>query len=205
MPKDGCRRFRCWVSIVRSHPCCSRRAARTPYEGNIDGTIHGVCFPGVPLPIEEAASFRPECSRRDVGDGGRAGHRIRIDSVISRLFFPADFGIFGSFSAVLGVITAGVTLEYTQAIMLPKEKGDALCLFYISCLCTIVVSLLCLAVCLLIAESLHEMMKTEGAWMLAMLILATLATGLNSSCQAWCIRVKAFKETSASQVIRSLS
>jgi lipopolysaccharide exporter len=128
-----------------------------------------------------------------------------LTPVISRLFFPADFGIFGSFSAVLGVITAGVTLEYTQAIMLPKEKGDALCLFYISCLCTIVVSLLCLAVCLLIPESLHEMMKTEGAWMLAMLILATLATGLNSSCQAWCIRVKAFKETSASQVIRSLS
>ena len=127
-----------------------------------------------------------------------------LTPVISRLFFPADFGIFGSFSAVLGVITAGVTLEYTEAIMLPKKRAMPVSLLH-SCLCTIVVSLLCLAVCLLIAESLHEMMKTEGAWMLAMLILATLATGLNSSCQAWCIRVKAFKETSASQVIRSLS
>jgi O-antigen/teichoic acid export membrane protein len=128
-----------------------------------------------------------------------------LTPVISRLFSPADFGIFGAFSAISGVISAGVTLEYTQAIMLPKEKDDALHLFYISCLCTIAISMLCLAFCLLFHETLHEMMKTEGAWVTAMLVLATLANGLNSSCQAWCVRVKAFKETSASQVVRSLS
>lgn len=128
-----------------------------------------------------------------------------LTPVISRLFSPADFGIFGSFSAIAGIIAAGVTLEYTQAIMLPKEKEDALNLFFVSCLCTLAVSILCLAVCLLFPATIHGLMKTEGAWVLAFLVLATLANGLNSSCQAWCVRVKAFKETSASQVVRSLS
>ena len=36
-------------------------------------------------------------------------------------------------------------------------------------------------------------------------VIAAGVSGLNSSCQAWCVRVKAFKQTSASQVIRSLS
>jgi O-antigen/teichoic acid export membrane protein len=128
-----------------------------------------------------------------------------LTPVISRLFFPADFGIFGSFSAIAGIVAAGVTLEYTQAIMLPKEKEDALNLFLVSCLCTVAVSILCLAVCLLFPVTVHGWMNTEGAWVLALLVLATFATGLNSSCQAWCVRVKAFKETSASQVVRSLS
>jgi O-antigen/teichoic acid export membrane protein len=48
-------------------------------------------------------------------------------------------------------------------------------------------------------------MKTTGAGVLALLVVATLVNGLNQACQAWCVRVKAFKHTSASQVVRSLS
>lgn len=128
-----------------------------------------------------------------------------LTPVISRLYSPADFGIFGAFGAISGVIAAGVTMEFTQAIMLPKEKEDALHLFFVSCLCTVAVSVLCLVFCLLFPDTVLGLMKTDGVWVLALLVLSTLATGLNSSCQAWCIRVKAFKETSASQVIRSLS
>jgi len=54
-----------------------------------------------------------------------------LTPIISRLFTPADFGIFGSFSAIVGVVLAGITLDYSQAIMLPKEKNDALDLFFI--------------------------------------------------------------------------
>ena len=55
--------------------------------------------------------------------------------VISRLFTPSDFGIAGSFDAIAGIIAAGVTLEYSQAIMLPKEKEKALGLLAISFFC----------------------------------------------------------------------
>jgi O-antigen/teichoic acid export membrane protein len=89
--------------------------------------------------------------------------------------------------------------------MLPKEKADALNLFIVSCLVTSVIVFLSLGACLLAPAHLLKLMSTSSAWMLALLVLATLVNGLNSSCQAWCVRVKAFKQTSASQVIRSVS
>jgi O-antigen/teichoic acid export membrane protein len=51
----------------------------------------------------------------------------------------------------------------------------------------------------------NNLMKTGGTWALALLVLATIVAGLNQSCQAWCVRVKAFKHTSASQAVRSIS
>ncbi len=128
-----------------------------------------------------------------------------LTPIISRLFSPSDFGVFGSFSAVLTVITAGVTLDYSQAIMLPKEKQDAMNLFIVSCVSTFVISLLCLAACLIVPGYLQGLIKAPNVWVPALLTVAIFVTGLNQSCQAWCVRMKAFKDTSASQVIRSLT
>ena len=125
--------------------------------------------------------------------------------LISRLFTPSDFGIFGSFYAVVGVISAGITLDYSQAIMLPKEKNDALDLFFVSCLTTIIITLLCALVCLVAPAYLVGLMKAPGAWVLTLLLLTLLITGFNITIQSWCVRTKAFKQTSSSQVIRSLS
>ena len=130
---------------------------------------------------------------------------IGLAPVISRLFTPSDFGIAGSFGAVAGIIAAGVTLEYSQAIMLPKEKDDALGLLAISFICTAAVSLATLLACLVAPATMNGIMKTAGLWPLALLVLSTLISGLNYACQAWAVRVKAFKVTSTSQVIRSLA
>ena len=125
--------------------------------------------------------------------------------IISRLYSPADFGVAGSFFAVLGVIASGVTLGYSQAIVLPKEKKDAINLFILSCASTGLITACCLAVCLLAPTFLQDLMKTPNIWMLALLVVAILVSGLNIACSSWCVRVKAFKDTSASQVIRGLS
>lgn len=125
--------------------------------------------------------------------------------VISRLFSPADFGVFGAFVAVTGVIAAFVTLDYAQAIMLPKRREDAGRVFILSCLATLAVSCLCLVACLIVPGWFMGLLQTPNVWMLGLLVLAVLAGGLNASFQAWCVRIKAFKQTSASQVIRGLS
>lgn len=128
-----------------------------------------------------------------------------ISPVISRLFSASDFGVFGSFGAVTGVIAAGVTLEYTQAIMLPKEKSDAANLLCVSWLATLVVTTLCLVVCLVAPIRMSGLVSAPSVWMLALLVAGVLVSGLNQASQAWCVRVKAFKHTSASQVVRSVS
>lgn len=128
-----------------------------------------------------------------------------LSPIISRLFSPSDFGIFGSFGSIFGIIASVTTLEFATTIVLPKEKKDAINLFFISCLATSVIALLSLVACLLAPTFVMNLMKAPNTWILVMLVLATLVTGFNQACQSWCVRAKAFKHTSASQVIRSLS
>lgn len=128
-----------------------------------------------------------------------------LTPIISRLFSPSDFGVFGSFNSIATIIAAGVTLQYTQAVMLPKQKADAIHLFLVSCLCTGFTSMLFLFCSMVVPAALNNIMKTKGVWTLMLLTSTILVSGLNQSCQAWSVRVKAFKHTSASQVIRSLS
>ena len=133
------------------------------------------------------------------------GLGFALTPIISRLYSPSDYGIFGSFNAVLAVISAGVTLQYSQAIMLPKEKENAINLFFVSCLSTIFMSLVCLAGYFAVASYLKSLMKTKETLTISLLGIATVAVGLSQSLQAWAVRVKEFKQTSASQIIRSLS
>jgi O-antigen/teichoic acid export membrane protein len=128
-----------------------------------------------------------------------------LSPVISRLFTPADFGVFGSFGAVTGVVAAVATLDYSQAVMLPKQREDAGQVFVLSCLAALTVAVLTALACLLFPHWLTGLLKIRSGWLLALLVLAVLAAGFNASFQAWCVRVKAFKHTSASQVVRGLS
>ena len=107
-----------------------------------------------------------------------------LTPIISRLYSPLDFGVFGSFNAVLTVIVAGVTLDYTQAIMLPKQKEDAINLFMLSCVSIAIVSCCLLAFCLpmhtsiLNRQSNRPQVKYSG---LLQISLVTLIKTINKS------------------------
>ncbi len=128
-----------------------------------------------------------------------------LSPVISRLYTPADFGVFGSFGAIAGVIAAGATLEYTQAVMLPKSRDDAVNVFLLACLCAASTGALCLLCCAAAPGTMARLLNASGAWVFALLVVATIVSGLNQAFQAWCVRSKAFTHTSASQVVRSVS
>lgn len=127
-----------------------------------------------------------------------------LSPVISRLFHPEDFGIFGSFSAVTGIIGALITLDYSQALMLPKEKHVAINLYFLSVISTIIITILASIISIIKPSIFYNLTKTKGYGALLLFIITLLITGINNSLQAWAIRSKAFKRTSASQVIRSM-
>lgn len=124
--------------------------------------------------------------------------------IISRLFTPEDFGIFGSFSAVVGIICSLITLDYSQALMLPKEKADALNLFCLSIISTIFITLIVSTLSIIKPSIFYNLTKTQGIWPLILFVLTIVISGINYASQAWAVRSKAFKQTSASQVIRSM-
>jgi len=139
------------------------------------------------------------------GTAGAQAIGFAMNPIISRLYSPTDFGVFGSFMAVLGIMTSAVTLNYAQAMMLPKKNEDAINLFVLACGFSAIIAVFCLFFCLFAPNILQNLTKSQSAWLLPMLVVATLTSGLNESCQAWCVRIKAFHKTAASQVIRSIS
>lgn len=128
-----------------------------------------------------------------------------LTPIISRLFTPADFGVFGAFGAVAAFIAAGVTLEYSQAIMLPKDNNSALHLFLVSCIVTLIITSLLTLICFIAPLFISRLIGRREGWILALLVLSVLVTGFNVALQAWSVRAKAFRHTSSSQVIRSIS
>jgi len=131
---------------------------------------------------------------------------LALSPIISRLFNPSDFGIFGSFNAVLLVICAGVTLQYSQALMLPKEDTNAANVFLISIVSVLFITIIViLAVCIAPVKLLSLLKAQDGYWLLWFFPLGTFLRGANQAFQAWCIRQKAFAITSISRVLRGIS
>lgn len=129
-----------------------------------------------------------------------------LTPVISRLFSPQDFGVFGSFNSFMLIATAVVTLQYSQAVMLPKKDEDAINVFAVSVVSTVLITLLSFVFVLIFSDWLLRVLKTEHTyWLIWFLPLGILVQGINQSFQAWCIRKKSFNITAVSHILRSTS
>lgn len=126
--------------------------------------------------------------------------------VISRLFNPDDFGVLGSFNSFMLVANAAVTMQYAQAIMLPKKHEDAANVLAISIITAFLITFSTLCFSVYFSDWLLKVLEAPQAkWMIWFLPVAVLVRGINQSFQAWCIRRKEFKKTAVSQIYRSLS
>ncbi|HJV64117.1 MAG TPA: oligosaccharide flippase family protein [Geomonas sp.] len=126
--------------------------------------------------------------------------------VISRMYTPADFGAFGTFTSVVAVINAGSTLQFSQALVLPKRRSDAVNIFLLSCLSVLLVTFLCLVATAFLPTVLPWLSQTMSLpWIWWALPLSVLFNGLNQALLAWCVRHKAFHRTAVSPVVRSLT
>ena len=89
--------------------------------------------------------------------------------------------------------------------MLPKDREDAGRVFLLSCLSVFTTTLVCAVVCMILPDRLLRLLRSQDSRLLVLLVLAVMVAGLNASLQAWCVRIKAFGHTSASQVVRGVS
>ena len=131
---------------------------------------------------------------------------VCIAPVLSRLYGPGEFGQYGSFLSVAAVLSAGVTLQYSEALMLPGKDEEAASLFAAAS---------CSAFALTVVFTLWVVffptwwlalvrVPTLTGW-LWLIPLAALFAGLNQILVAWCARRKAFKRAATAQVARSLT
>jgi len=131
---------------------------------------------------------------------------VCFSPVLSRLYGPGDFGLYGTFLSLAGVLSAAVTLQYSEALMLPGKDRDAAGLFWAASLSALAISALAGLSCVLCPTWWLAILKVPHlqGW-LWLVPLAALMTGLNQTLSAWCARRKAFKRSAAAQVARSLT
>ncbi len=67
-----------------------------------------------------------------VGTIASQGMTLLAMPILSRLYFPEDFGALAVFMAVSGIAATALTLRYETAILLPKKEEEAGALFKIS-------------------------------------------------------------------------
>ena len=129
-----------------------------------------------------------------------------VSPILSRLYGPVEFGCLGSFVSVSAVLGTVVTLQYSEALMLPESDEDAAKLFVASCLSAVFLTAAFTALCALSPGFWLGLLKTpELKGWLVVIPLAALVAGLNQTLTSWCARRKAFKRTSSVLVVRSVA
>jgi O-antigen/teichoic acid export membrane protein len=131
---------------------------------------------------------------------------VCFSPVLSRLYGPGDFGLYGTFLSLAGVLSAAITLQYSEALMLPHKDEEAVGLFWAASLSALGISALAALVSILFPSICLSILKAPQlkGW-LWLVPAAALVTGLNQTLTAWCARRKAFKRSAAAQVARSLT
>lgn len=124
---------------------------------------------------------------------------------VSRLFSPADFGVFGTFYSIVGVWGAFITFSFNQTIILPKLKEEALDLVVVACLSVVFVTALTIIIIALFPAEAEHLLKAPNGWFLPLFLVAIVALGLTLCLEAWCTRTSAFMSLAISQVVRMVT
>ena len=138
------------------------------------------------------------------GTAGAQAIAMAFSPLITRLYGPEAFGVLGTFSATVGVITPIAALSYPIAIVLPKDDGEAMGIAKLS-ICIAVSMSFCAAVVLFaFGKPLVELFRVEDIreyiYLIPIIIISTAWMQVN---RQWLIRKSKFKVTARIAVIQA--
>lgn len=86
---------------------------------------------------------------------------IAVSPILTRLFSPAEFGVFAVYLAIVSVLAILATGRYELAIMVPKKDRDAAALAVAAFMLSLFVSLVILLVVFLFNEIRHRWLRRQ--------------------------------------------
>jgi O-antigen/teichoic acid export membrane protein len=127
--------------------------------------------------------------------------------LLTRLYTPADFGIFSLYSSALGVVTVIAGLRFELAASLPEDDVEAMHVVALAVISTVAVALLAVVTLSLLHNLLQlgreDWLTTIYAYRLAIGI-GVLAVGFSTALQAWSTRKGRFGLVSRSRLLQAL-
>lgn len=126
--------------------------------------------------------------------------------IVSRLYTPQEFGLFGLFTSIAGMITLISTGRYELAIVLPSLNKNAFHLMILSFFINFFVVLFVLIILFALSFFNFQLMGDyqELNNVIFLIPLYILLAGANNIFQNWYIRSKNFKLLSFSKVLMSI-
>lgn len=126
--------------------------------------------------------------------------------ILTRLYLPEHYGIFGIFVAITTLLGILSTFQYSTAIILPQNDEDANWLLKSSVLITTGVSVVILLAVLILSKFFSDFIATKGLTVEIFLMpLSVICIGLNASFVALGNRHKKYRIISTNRVVSSIA
>ncbi|PMV85466.1 MULTISPECIES: lipopolysaccharide biosynthesis protein [Pseudomonas] len=129
---------------------------------------------------------------------------IAISPILTRLYTPEQFGVFGLYLALTSIVSVVVTGRYELAIMLPKKDSEAAQIVALSVVLSFLISsIILLCVVFFNTEITHLLGAPELSLWLYLLPLSTLLGGVYPSLNYWCNRKRNYKRLALSRIVQT--
>ena len=130
---------------------------------------------------------------------------IAISPILTRIYTPEDFGIFALFFAIISIFGSIANGRYELAIMLPQKDEDAINIFALGFIITVLLSLFLLIIILIFHNNIVNYLDNEkiGIW-LYFVPFAVFFVGLFNILNYYNTRKKEYKSLANAKVIKSI-
>ncbi len=131
---------------------------------------------------------------------------LAVYLILSRIYTPADFGVFALFMSILSITNITATAKYELAVMMPREDHAGLNLMGLSAVISVCVSLFLFILVLLLNQPITRMLGNEqiSPW-LYLIPLSTLLNGFYQGLNYWSNRKKRFRTMTVASLGQSLT
>ena len=131
---------------------------------------------------------------------------LLISPILARIYSPESFAYFGVYMSILAILTVFVTGKYELAIMLPKKDRDALNVFALSVMITIIISMVTLLIVINPFFNLVDFLSLNiEKYLIFYFPISILLIGVFNSFYHLNNRKKQFNELAQTKVYRSSS
>ena len=129
---------------------------------------------------------------------------IAVSPILTRLYTPADFGVFAMYMAIASILGVLVTGRYELAILIPKQDRDAIHIAALSAGLSVVLSGLLLLVVMVFNQAIAQLLGSPelSAW-LYWVPASTLLSGIYQSLNYWSNRKSQYKRLAISRTAQS--
>jgi O-antigen/teichoic acid export membrane protein len=132
------------------------------------------------------------------------GLLIVTSPILTRIFIPEDFGLYGLYTSCCSIMTVFACGRYDLAIIKPKHNSDARILLNLSVTLSIIFSTLLFIIVFFLNKPIVSMLGDEriGFW-LYLMPLSIFTLSANSAFSFWLNRNKLFKDMRTNRIISS--